>query len=228
MIQNRGLLAAYAAPYLAYVFIASVAGSYLPIEVNYALRIIMVSITLLWARKWFFSITGPQSSFVSAIVGVCAGVAGVFIWILLLSPFVSVDGGAPWSVAAFSLRLLAAGLLVPVFEELLMRGFVFRFALQWDEARKGKEKDALQTALEERSVNDVEPGAWSWTAVVISTVAFMFGHQMQEWPVSIAYGLLMAGLYVLRKDLLSCIVAHAVTNIVLAIYVFSTGKWYLW
>lgn len=109
-----------------------------------------------------------------------------------------------------------------------MRGFVFRLALQWDEARKSKAKDALQTAFDERSVNDVQQGAWSWAAVIISTLAFTSGHTVPEWPASIAYGLLMAGLYIYRKDLLSCIVAHAVTNIALAFYVFYTGKWYLW
>ena len=89
------------------------------------------------------------------------------------------------------LRLIAAGLLVPELEEVLMRGFIFRLALQWWEARKNKDEAPLQTALEERTVNDVLPGAWSWAAVIISTVAFTSGHNVYEWPASIAYGLLM-------------------------------------
>lgn len=228
MIPNHRLLVPYAAPYFAYVLIATVAGRFVPMEVNYLLRIVIVSATLLWARQWFFSFKGPKSPVVSAFVGILAGVIGLILWIALLTPFVSIADGKPWSQSAFILRLLAAGFLVPLFEEVLMRGYVFRLALQWDEARKSKATDALSIAMDERSVNDVQPGAWSWAAVVVSTLVFTLGHTTPEWPASIAYGLLMAGLYVWRKDLLSCIVAHGVTNIGLSIYVYQTGNWQLW
>jgi hypothetical protein len=218
----------YAAPYFAYVLIATVAERFVPMEVNYLLRIVIVSATLLWARQWFFSFRGPRSPVASTFAGILAGVAGLILWIALLTPFVSDAAAKPWSQSAFILRLLAAGFLVPLFEEVLMRGYVFRLALQWDEARKSKANDALSIALDERSVNDVRPGAWSWVAVAVSTLVFTLGHTTPEWPASIAYGLLMAGLYILRKDLLSCIVAHGVTNIGLAIYVYQTGKWQLW
>lgn len=228
MIPNHRLLVPYAAPYFAYVLIATVAGRFVPMEVNYLLRIVIVSATLLWARQWFFSFRGPRSPVASTLAGILAGVAGLILWIALLTPFVSDAAAKPWSQSAFILRLLAAGFLVPLFEEVLMRGYVFRLALQWDEARKSKATDALSIALDERSVNDVRPGAWSWVAVAVSTLVFTLGHTTPEWPASIAYGLLMAGLYILRKDLLSCIVAHGVTNIGLAIYVYQTGKWQLW
>jgi CAAX prenyl protease-like protein len=228
MIPNHRLLVPYIAPYFAYVLIATVAERFLPMELNYLLRIIVVLYALLWAKQWFFSFKGPESPVGSVFFGIAAGFIGLIAWIALLNPFVSVVDVKPWSQSAFVLRLMAAGFLVPVFEEVLMRGYIFRLALQWDEARKARVKDAFQTAFDESSVNDVRAGAWSWAAVMISTVAFTSGHTMPEWPASIAYGLLMAGLYILRKDLLSCIVAHSVTNIALAVYVFNTGKWYLW
>jgi hypothetical protein len=228
MIPNHRLLVPYAAPYFAYVLIATVAERFFLMEVNYSIRIVIVTATLLWARQWFVSFKGPKSPAVSVFVGVLAGIAGLILWIVLLTPFVSAVEAKPWSQSAFVLRLLAAGFIVPIFEEVMMRGFVFRLALQWDEARKNKSKDALQTAFDDKSVNDVKPGAWSWAAVIISTLAFTAGHTIPEWPASVAYGLVMAGLYILRKDLLSCIVAHGVTNIALAFYVFNTGKWYLW
>jgi membrane protease YdiL (CAAX protease family) len=228
MIPNHRLLVPYAAPYFAYVLIATVAERFVPMEVNYLLRIVIVSATLFWAKQWFFSFKGPKSPVTSIFVGILAGIAGLILWIELLTPFVSCANAKPWSQSAFILRLLAAGVLVPIFEEVMMRGFVFRVALQWNEARKNKLKDALAIAMEERSINDVPPGAWSWMAVIVSTIAFMLGHTMPEWPASIAYGLLMAGFYILRKDLLSCVVAHSITNIALALYVYQTGKWYLW
>ena len=64
--------------------------------------------------------------------------------------------------------------------------------------------------------------------MAISVAAFTLGHSPPEWPAAAVYGLLMTGLWIIRRDLLSCVVAHAVTNIALAFYVRSTGQWGLW
>jgi membrane protease YdiL (CAAX protease family) len=225
---NRQLILPYALPYLAYVAIASFFDELLSIEANYALRIVVVVSLLVWARRWYFSFKGPHVPFVSVAFGLAGGLVGCLIWIGLLSPFVEHTETAAWSRSAFLLRLAAAGLLVPVFEELLMRGFVFRLALQWDQARKLGDREPLQTALDDKSVNEVDAGSWSWMAVAISTIAFTSGHHIEEWPASIAFGLLMSFMWVYRKDLLSCIVAHSVTNIALGCYVLLTGNWQLW
>ncbi len=228
MLVNRQLLLPYAAPYLAYVAIASLLGDLLAPEVNYTLRVVVVVVLLAWARRWYCALVGPRAPAISIVVGLAAGLAGAVLWIGLLTPFVDQGQTAPWSSGSFVLRLAAAGLLVPVFEELLMRGFIFRLALQWDQARRGGDRQALQTALDERSVNAVRPGEWSWPAIAISTAVFTAGHHLQEWPAAIAFGLLMSWLWVVRKDLLSCVVAHAVTNVSLAGYVMVTGSWGLW
>ena len=228
MLSNRQLLLPYALPYLAFVAIASLFGDIFSKEVNYALRIIALTALLLWARRWYCSLTGPKSPWVSTLVGTAVGLFGTAVWIVLLNPFVDSETNSDWSASAFMLRLIAAGLFVPLFEELMMRGYILRLALQWDQERKRGNPDALQTALDERSINDVKPGAWSWWAVVLSTLAFTAGHAVVEWPATVVYGLLMAGLWVYRQDLLSCIVAHSVTNIALALYVLHSGRWYLW
>ncbi|NLW81378.1 MAG: CPBP family intramembrane metalloprotease [Desulfovibrionales bacterium] len=228
MLTNRQLVLPYILPYVAYVALASLPAGILPSEVNYALRLVVVSGLLLWARRWYCPLTGPGSPLVSTLWGIGAGLAGAWVWIALLSPFVSAQDASPWSSLSFWLRLAAAGLLVPVFEELLMRGYVFRVALQWNQERQKGDGSALQTALDERSMNAVRPGEWSWAAVAISTLVFTAGHNVPEWPASIAYGLLMSLLWVYRKDLLSCIAAHATTNIALACYVRATGSWHLW
>lgn len=228
MINNRRLLLPYAAPFLAYVLIASALGDIMPVELNYGLRIIACVSLLAWAWKWYMPITGPKSVVSSCLIGIVTGVIGLVLWIVLLIPFVDTSEAEPWTGSAFMVRLFTAGLLVPVFEEIMMRGFVFRLALQWWEARKRHDSDPLVTALDDQSVNDVAPGAWSWAAVIVSTVVFTSGHNMYEWPASIGFGLLMAGLWVVRKDLISCIVAHGVTNITLGLYVFKTESWFLW
>lgn len=228
MLTNRQLLLPYILPYMAYVAIASIPVDLLAREINYGLRLAVVVALLLWARRWLCALTGPGSPLVSVLCGIVAGVAGTGLWVVLLAPFVPAEAPASWSGLSFALRLLAAGLLVPVFEELMMRGYVFRLALQWGRERGKGTEQAFQTALDERSLEEVKPGEWSWAAVIISTLVFTAGHGIPEWPASIAYGLLMCALWAWRRDLLSCIVAHATTNIVLAIYVWKSGNWQYW
>lgn len=227
MLTNRQLIVPYILPYFAYVGIASVPVSVLSREANYGLRIVVVGMLLLWARRWYFSLSGPRPASASVGWGIVAGIAGAAVWVALLAPFVS-SGGAGWSPLAFWLRFAAAGALVPVFEEMMMRGFVFRLALQWDlERRKGND-DALQDVLDNRSLDSVRPGEWSWAAVLVSTAVFAAGHGMAEWPAAVAYGLLMCGLWAWRGDLVSCIAAHAASNVALALFVLGTGQWQYW
>ena len=228
MIPNRRLILPYFAPYFAYVSIASIPASYISIEVNYILRIAIVTILIVWAWRWYVPIRGPQSPLISIGFGIGAGLLGTVIWILFLYPFIHLRDNQPWSDSAFILRFFSTGFLVPVFEEILMRGFILRFALQLDDARKKRKNEPLHVVMDERSINKVAPGAWTWPAVAISTIAFTVGHHYHEWPASVAFGLLMSWLWISRKDLIACIVAHAVTNIALALYVFKTGNWNFW
>ncbi len=229
MTTNRSLILPYAAPYFAYVLIGTVFENHISVENNYLIRLIVVSLLIFWSWKRYPAIKGPGSTFVSVLIGIITGFLGLFIWILLLSPFSAVNSNiVPWSEYSFLLKLICAGFLVPVFEELLIRGFILRLAFQWDTARKKNHKHPLLYALDEKSVDDVEPGAWSWAAIIISTLAFTSGHHTVEWLAAVAFSILMVLLWIIRKDLISCIVAHAVTNISLAVYIFMTGKWYLW
>ena len=228
MITNRQLILPYAAPYLTYVGIASIPEAVLPMEISYPLRIVVVSLLLAWGWRWYCPIRGPRSRVGSMSLGAIAGLVGFALWVGLLRPFTSPVDSSPWSVTAFIFRLLSAGLVVPLFEELMMRGFVLRLALQWDRLRKTGASAPLQQTLDEHSINEIAPGAWSWAAVLISTLAFTSGHSVAEWPAAIVYGLLMAFLWIKRQDLVACITAHAVTNITLALFVYTTGSWQYW
>ncbi len=225
--NNRDLIIPYAAPYFAYVGLASFFHNKIPVEINYVLKMVIVTGLLIWAWKWYFPVTGPKNKWVSCLYGVGFGILGLVLWIAGYQPFAG-EGGEPWSVTGFYLRLVTASLVVPVFEELLMRGFVFRFALQWDRFRKQKHPSSFSETLEKNSVFDVQPGAWSVGAVLISSVIFALGHTVGEWPASVVYGILMCILLIVRKDLISCMVAHGTTNLGLALYVFYTGHWELW
>jgi hypothetical protein len=224
---NRDLLLPYGIPYFAYVGIAALSQDRLPVEVNYILKLLIVPALLYWAWRWYTPVTGPKKISGSIIYGIVAGLIGLALWLLFMMPFVDIKGDA-WSGWGFILRLMSASLVVPVFEEYFIRGYILRAAWQWDVNRVKKLKGSLLATLDKDSINDVEPGTWSYMAVGISTLAFTLGHTTIEWPAAIVYSLLMSGLWIVRKDLLSCMVAHGVTNFGLALYVKLTGYWGFW
>lgn len=222
---NHRLILPYAAPYFAYVGIATFSQG-LPNAWDYALRIVVVGALMVWAWRWIVPLTGPKSSVVSVGYGIAAGLLGTVLWVGTLMPFVDPDSPA-WGSPAYSLRLLAATLLVPVFEELFIRVFLFRIAYQWFNEKKHR-RNALEEVMANQSIDAVQPGQWNTFAVLFSTVAFTLGHHVVEWPAAMIYGLLMVALWIVRKDVISCIVAHGTTNLALGIYVYRTQSWGLW
>lgn len=227
-LPNRDLLLPYGLPYFAYVGIAALSRDRLPVEISYLLKLTIVPLLLYWAWKWYVPVTGPRKIWGSVGYGLGFGILGLILWCLLMAPFIEVTGD-PWAFPAFLLRLVSAALIVPVFEEFFIRGYIFRVALQWDHNRQKKAFDSsLNETLDHNSINDVRPGAWSIAAIGISTIAFTAGHLMVEWPAAIAYSILISILWIIRKDLLSCMVAHGTTNLALAVYVYSTGHWGFW
>ncbi len=227
MIENKRLLVPYVAPYLAYTAIASIFQDLVSKEVNYLLRIIITGGLLLWAKNWYISFTDSKPAASSLGLGCLFGIIGCLLWVLLLLPFTSDGDTTPWSTTGFILRLFSAGLLVPIFEELMIRGYAFRLAFQWNDCRTNNIEEPLTTALHDRSINDVKISDWSWPAVLISTLVFTIGHAVPEWPAAIAYSLLLSYLLI-KQNLLACIIAHSVTNIALAAYIYTTGSWQLW
>ena len=223
--SNYKLFLPYVGPYFAYVIIASLFDGLSPL-LNYSIRIITVSILLLWFWRWYAAITGPKSTSISVLYGIIFGIAGTILWIILLKPFVH-EGSKSWDNFEIFIRLIASSLLVPIFEELLMRAYIFRVAFQWSMERK-KNKNALENVLHEKSINNFEPGAWNTSAILISTLAFTLGHRIHEFPAASLYGILMIFLWIKRKDLVSCIVAHGTTNLILGLYVVLTRHWELW
>ena len=109
--------------------------------------------------------------------------------------------GDAYGARAFALRLAAATLIVPFAEELLCRGYILGLFTQWQQEKRSG-KASFGDVIDSRSIHELPPGAWSW--------------------------LIMAGLWIVRRDLLTPIVAHAVTNLALYIYVFKTQSWGLW
>jgi CAAX prenyl protease-like protein len=227
-VKNETLLIPYLLPFVAYVGIGAIPEDWgLTLEANYALRLGVTAALLAWGWKRYLPLLRSHDPLGSLGLGAAAGLVGTVLWVALKAPFYTEDGEA-WGREAFVLRLLASGTVVALFEELLFRGFLLRATLQWQEARRAGVANALGHTLERYSVSEVEPGAWTPLALIVSTLAFAAGHDPGEYVAAVAYGLLMAGLWIVRKDLVSCVVAHGVTNVVLALYVATTARWALW
>ncbi|HEX6558710.1 MAG TPA: CPBP family glutamic-type intramembrane protease [Longimicrobiales bacterium] len=224
---NGHLLLPYLAPYGAYVLIASLAPP-LPRALDYLLRIGITTGLLIMCRRHYQPLRGPNRITRSIGLGVVAGVLGALLWSALLLPFKAADAGEPITVAAFLLRLAAAVTIVPIAEELLCRGYILGVITQWQEARRAGSKTALADVLDRQSIHSIRPGAATAAAVLLSSLAFALGHPPAQWLASFSYGIVMAGLWILGRDLLTPITAHAVTNLVLYSYIFSSGAWGLW
>jgi CAAX prenyl protease-like protein len=100
-------------------------------------------------------------------------------------------------------------LVVPVMEELFWRDFLWRSLL---------------------APNDFKlagVGEWDWKAYLIVSGAFALVHG-NWWLTAIVWGLMVGALLVYTKSLGACILAHATTNLLLAVYVLYTRQWHFW
>ena len=125
----------------------------------------------------------------------------------------------PSGLAAFiafvAIRTLGPVLVVPVMEELFWRNWLWRYLIAPNNWRLAS------------------VGEWDRTAVIGTCLAFALVHPQRL--VSLVWAGLIAWLLLRTKSLGACIVAHAVTNLLLAAYVLimtlalgNAGEWYFW
>ncbi len=231
--SNYALLTPYVAPYFAYIAGLSAVAALVPGSsaraqtLAYVVAGLGAAVGMVWGWRWTLPLRGSGTPLASVAVGVAGGIAGTALWVVAKAPFYEA-GGDPWVAGPFWLRFVVSASLVPVFEELLFRGFALRGAVQWSELRRAGDPHPLATALHERSVNDVAPDTWNGFAVVVSSLLFAAGHAPREIPAAMLYGMWMACLTHYRRDLLTPVVAHGTTNAALALYVLVSGQWNIW
>jgi len=105
-------------------------------------------------------------------------------------------------------RVAAAVLTVPIAEELAFRGYLAR-------------------RLVKREFDAVPFSAVTVLSIGLSSVAFGLMHGKQ-WIVGIIAGLAYAGIMKWKGRLSDAMVAHATSNLLLAIWVLSRGDWSQW
>ncbi len=159
--------------------------------------------------------TWPNLGEAALAVGVGAVVFALWIhldaaWMTIGSPaasFLPLDaqGALIWPLVI--VRWIGAALIVPVMEELFWRSFLMRW-------------------IQSPQFESVVPRRVALKAVVLSTFVFTLAHTL--WLAAIIAGLAYAWLYVRTGKLWVPVLAHAVTNGVLGIWVVLTRSWAFW
>jgi CAAX prenyl protease-like protein len=177
----------------------------------YPLKTVLAGLLLLWFRKTYSEIT-PGFSLLAFAVGILVFV----LWIPLyggyfllgeptiVNPYDLAGGLAlPW----IAVRLFGSSVVVPIMEELFWRSFLLRYLVNPD-------------------FRQVPLGTFTPSAFAISVA--LFGVEHNQWFAGMVAGALYTLLLARTKSLCSCIIAHAVTNFLLGLYVLITGHWQYW
>lgn len=218
---RRSATAGYIAPFVAYVGVMAAEHALLPgSQVLYPIRfVVTLAVILLVSRPYInWRPSAPLAS-----IGV--GIAVFLIWIAPDRLFHyrhfwlfenSITGTASSSIAPdlkgaawfLGLRALGSMTLVPIAEELFWRGWLMRWLIRTD-----FEKVPLGT----------------YTAGAFWIVAALFASEHGPyWEVGLIAGAIYNWWIIRTKNLADCMLAHAVTNGVLAAWVITTGDWQYW
>jgi membrane protease YdiL (CAAX protease family) len=123
------------------------------------------------------------------------------------NPNATFGDGSPLSIFFILVRIAGATLLVPAIEEIFWRSFVYRFA--------------ANVSFDRETLGRFFPGAFIITAV-------LFGFEHREWLAGILCACAYQGLVIWKKRLGDAVVAHAITNFLLGLYVVWKGAWQFW
>jgi exosortase E/protease (VPEID-CTERM system) len=209
----------YLVPFLAILaasFVSKAAsGSF---EWLYPLRFIAAAVAL-----WHFRAEYKRLNWRFGWLAPLTGLAVFFVW--LASTFWALWAGSAHSVvsslgtalAALSpdsrlawivFRVVAAAITVPIAEELAFRGYLAR-------------------RLVNRDFDRVRSTSLTLLSIGLSSVVFGLMHG-QQWIVGILAGLAYAGALKWKGRIGDAVVAHATTNLLLAVWVLSRGDWAQW
>ena len=205
----------YLVPFIAFL-VLTYAGAWLP-HGTYALY--PIKTILVAALLWYYRKRYTEISFTFSWIGIVVGIVVFIIWVAPehwfphftqigsseFNPYLYGNGWLAYMLIGF--RLLGAVIVVPIFEELFWRSWAIRWLIDED-------------------FQNIPIGTFTWFSCLAIILGFGFEHH--RWMVGLIAGVLYNGLLYYKKDLSSCILAHAVTNLLLGIYVLYTQQWSFW
>jgi hypothetical protein len=181
----------------------------------YPIQTILCGALLIWFRREY-QLGRPRQIAFAFFAGVCV----FLLWIspqqfLGFTPRLSgfnpdIFSNQPslyWSTVMF--RFLRLVVVVPFVEEIFWRGFLLRYLID-----DNFERVAL--------------GTFSWVSFSIVTLGFAFSHSTADWPVALVTGVVYNGVAYRTKSLSSCVLTHAVTNLLLGLWIMKTQQWGFW
>ena len=224
--RTEGKLAAYVSPMLAFVgFLglvsllkmtgSSAAWLRAPEYWVYPLQTLVCGALLLWFRPRYEMHRLAGLPFVVLIA------VGVFLlWIAPQSflgfgarsegfnPDLFADNPAAYW-ATVLLRFLRLVIVVPLVEEIFWRGFLLRYFIN-------------------EKFDAVPFGAFSWLSFAVVTLGFTLAHSTADWPAAALTGALYNLVAYRTRSLSSCVLAHALTNLLLGGWIMTTKQWGFW
>jgi len=184
----------------------------------YPVKALSVALLLVYYRNSYQEIRLRDiARFRETLISISVGLLVFVLWINM--DFASAVIGTPqgfnpnllsgnFTIAAMTAaRLFGAVLVVPVMEELFWRSFLIRYIINPDFSK-------------------VPIGLFTWSSFLLTVLLFGLEHNLflAGMMAGTAYNLLLYR----TKSLAHCILAHAVTNLALGIYVIYTGNWQFW
>jgi len=124
------------------------------------------------------------------------------------NPEVFEKGSALYWITVF-VRFLRLVVVVPLVEEIFWRGFLLRYFVS-------------------EKFTTITVGTFSWISFLVVTLAFGFSHSRPDWIAAIICGALYNLIAYRTRSLASCVVAHAVTNLLLGLWIMQTRQWGFW
>jgi CAAX prenyl protease-like protein len=184
----------------------------------YGVTVLVVGALLGWYwREYGELVRQMRPSGTEAALAVGVGLVLFVLWIRLdaswmqlgdaSAAFVPIDANGQRIWPLIALRCVGAALVVPLMEELFWRSFLMRW-------------------IRSPQFEAVPPQQVGLKAIVLSTFVFTLAHTL--WLAAAIAGLAYAWLYVRTGKLWVPIIAHAVTNGALGVWVVATGRWTFW
>ncbi len=176
--------------------------------------LVAVALAVLW--RYYNELKRWGLSAFDLLLSVAAGIVVLVLWVNLDAGWMLMgdmgdgfdprtDGQVDWLLVAF--RIAGAALVVPLMEELFWRSFLQRWVQQ---------PDFLA----------LDPAKIGLKALLIASALFATAHV--QWFAAVIAGLAYGWLYIRTRNLWAAVVAHAVTNGGLGLYVVQTGQWRFW
>jgi membrane protease YdiL (CAAX protease family) len=238
-MPSKSSIAPFVAPFVVFMVFLGIVDAYWPNEhyLLYPVKCLLVAGVIAWYWREL-----PSLKPVAPVASVAVGVLGLVLWVGMepvaawlaeavsgvwnqlvgavgwtsgemktdslrvagLDPFALYPTAEAW--ALFACRVAGIALVVPVMEELFWRGFLMRWLIRDD-----------FTAV---PLGTYQPLSF-WT-----TTLFFASVHGTEWPQGLVVGVIYGAWFVRTKSLGSIMLAHGVTNLLLAFYCLATGQWH--